>query len=144
MRNFDYPARLTPERGGGFTVRFRDLPEAITCGESREDSVAQGSDCLAEAIACRITDGLEIPPASAPRGREALISLPAPMAAKAALYVAIQETGMSKIQLARRLALDEKEIRRLLDPRHSTRLARIQEVLTALGKRLVMRLENAA
>ena len=90
MRKFDYPARLTAERGGGFTVRFRELPEAITCGDSREDALAQASDCLAEAIAGRIGDGLEIARPSAARGREVPIALPAPIAAKAAVYVAVQ------------------------------------------------------
>jgi antitoxin HicB len=70
-----------------------------------------------------------------------LVPLPAAMAA---LYLAIQEAGVSKSELARRLKLDEKEIRRLLDPRHVTRLSRIQKVLEALGKRLVIGYEVAA
>jgi antitoxin HicB len=144
MHNFVYPAKLAPERDGGFTVRFRDLPEAITCGDDRAEALAQAADCLAEAIAGRVSDGLEIPPPASPRRQEALVALPAPMAAKAALYLAIRETGLSNSAVARRLRLDEKEIRRMLDPRHATRLARIQEVLCALGKRLVLSLDNAA
>jgi antitoxin HicB len=144
MHNFVYPAKLTPERGSEFTVQFRDLPEAITFGENRAEALAQAADCLAEAIAGRISDGLDIPHPSAPRRQEALIALPAPMAAKAALCLAIRETGLSNIAVARRLGLDEKEIRRMLDPRHATRLSRIQDVLARLGKRLVVSLDSAA
>jgi antitoxin HicB len=39
------------------------------------------------------------------------------MAAKAALYLAMREAGISNVQLARKLGCDEKEVRRMLDPR---------------------------
>ena len=144
MRNFVYPATLSPEKRGGVTVQFLDLPEAITSGKDRADAVAQAADCLDEAIAGRIVDGLEIPEPSASRRRQVPVPLPAPMAAKAALYLAIKESGVSNVELARRLGFDEREIRRILDPRHATRLARIQQVLEALGKRLVVSMDSAA
>lgn len=152
MRTFAYPAVLTPEKKGHFTVQFPDLPEAITSGRNLADALAQAADCLEEAIAGRISDGLDIPEPSAPRrkrgsrasGKDAVVLLPAAMAAKAALYLAIRAAGVSNSELARRLDVDEREIRRLLDPRHATRLARIQQVLEALGQRLVVSLDSAA
>lgn len=144
MRNFVYPAILIPEKRGGFTVRFPDLPEAITSGRDRTDALVQAYDCLEEAIAGRISDQLEIPEASMPRRRQVLVALPAPMAAKAALYLAIKDASLSNSELARRLGLDEREIRRMLDPRHATRLARIQTVLEFLGKRLLVSMDSAA
>jgi antitoxin HicB len=151
MRTFAYPAVLTPEKRGHFTVQFPDLPEAITSGRNLADALAQAADCLEEAIAGRVSDGLDIPEPSAPRhkrgsraGKDAVVLLPAAMAAKAALYLAIRAAGVSNSELARRLDVDEREIRRLLDPRHATRLARIQQVLEALGQRLVVSLDSAA
>lgn len=144
MRNFVYPAILIVEKKGGFTVQFPDLPEAITSGKDRRDALLQASDCLDEAIAARIADQLEIPQPSAPRRAQVPVPLPAPMAAKAALYLAIREASLSNSELARRLNLDEREIRRMLDPRHATRLARIQQVLESLGKRLLVSMDNAA
>ena len=61
MRSFVYPANLSPEKGGGFTVQFPDLPEAITSGKDRADARLQAADCLEEAIAGRIADGLGVP-----------------------------------------------------------------------------------
>ncbi len=144
MRSFIYPADLTLEKYGALTVQFPDLPEAITSGKDRGDALFQAADCLEEAVAARIADELEIPEPSAVRRRQILVPVPAPKAAKAALYLAVQEAGVSKSELARRLKLDEKEIRRMLDPRHATRLSRIQKVLEALGKRLVIGFESAA
>ncbi len=144
MRRFQYPAILTPEQTGGFTVRFVDLPEAITSGIDRRDALVQAAECLEEAIAGRITDGLEIPEPSPPRRNHVLITVPAPMAAKSALYLAMRDANMRQTELARRLACDEKEVRRMLDPRHPTKLPRIQQAIEALGKRLVVSLEGEA
>jgi antitoxin HicB len=144
MRSFIYPASLRPEKRGGFTVQFPDLPEAITSGKNRADALLQAADCLEEAIAGRITDGLDVPVPTVARRKYFQVALPAPMAAKAALYLAIQEAGLSNSELGRKLGLDEKEIRRMLDPRHTTRLSRIQKALDFLGKRLVVSLDNAA
>ena len=44
----------------------------------------------------------------------------------------------AKLQLARRLGVDEKEVRRLPGPHHGSRLPRIAEAVQALGKRLVV------
>lgn len=144
MRSFIYPATLRPEKRGGFTVQFPDLPEAITSGKDRADALLQAADCLEEAIAGRIADGLDVPVPTVKRGNHVHVTLRAPMAAKVALYLAIQEAGLSNSELGRKLGLDEKEIRRMLDPRHATRLLRIQMALDFLGKRLVVSLDNAA
>lgn len=144
MRNFAFPVKLHPEARGACTVQFRDLPEAVTSGTGRRDAILQASDCLEEAIAGRISDGLEIPLPSKPRRGEVLITLSATIAAKAALYIAIKEAGLPNTQAAQRLGVDEKEIRRMLDPRHATQLARIQQALALLGQRLVIALERAA
>lgn len=145
MRTFKYPAKFeTGENPENLIVTFRDVPEAITQGHGENDALWQAADCLEEAIAGRIADGRPIPKPSRPARTERLIPLPAPMAAKAALYLALKEAGMSNVQLARKLGCDEKEVRRMLDPRHPTKLPRIKDALAALGKRLVVSMEEAA
>jgi len=64
-------------------------------------------------------------------------------AAKAALYVAIREAKISKMELARRLHCDEKEVRCLLDPRHPSKLPRIESALAAVGQKLAVGLQAA-
>ncbi len=145
MRTFVYPARFERcDKSGVLVITFRDVPEAITQGNGDKDALWQAGDCLEEAMAGRIADGREIPKASRAARGERLIPVPAPMAAKAALYMAMREAGMTNVQLARKLACDEKEIRRMLNPRHPTKLPRINEALDALGKRLVVSVEEAA
>ena len=144
MRTFIYPASLRTDHDGSYTVRFRDLPEAITGNRNRAQALAQAPDCLEEAVASRIADSEEIPEPSAARARDVLIPLPAPMAAKAALYLAIRQAGMSNVELARRLKIQEGEIRRMLNPRHPTKIVRIHTILQALGKRLLVSMDTAA
>ena len=65
-------------------------------------------------------------------------------AAKLAIYQAMREKGVSQVELARRLGCDPKDIRRLLDIMHRSRLDRLEEALAALGKRLVVEILDAA
>ena len=46
-----YPATLTPDPDGGFTITFRDVPEAITEGDSREEALLRAQDALKSALA---------------------------------------------------------------------------------------------
>lgn len=143
-REFTYPVTLTPEESdGGFVATFEDVPEAITQGETLTEALAEAADALEEAIAGRIRRGDSIPEAS-PAADRPQVSVPAQTAAKAALYLALKETGISKSELATRLECDEKEVRRLLDPRHPSKLPRIQKALSVLGKGLSIRLVDEA
>ena len=144
MQSFVYPVKLTPDKeDGGFVVTFRDLPEAITQGENLKDALSEAVDCLEEAMANRIVMDLSIPPPSNRKKGEYLVLLPVQMSAKAALYLTMKEGGISKVELAKRLHCDEKEIRRLLDPRHSSKLPRIEAALATIGRQLVIGLQEA-
>ncbi len=135
MRQFTYAVKLTPDKDdGGYVVTCRDLPEAITQGETVENALAEAADALEEAIAARIDDGREIPAPSSPKRGERPVSVPPSMALKAAVYLAVQEAGISNSELARRMNLDEKEARRILDPHHPTKLPRIEAALSVLGR----------
>jgi antitoxin HicB len=140
-----YPASFVPEEEvKGFHVRFPDLPEALTCGDDLADTFVQAADCLAEAIAGRIARGNEIPePSKATRGQH-LISVPLAIAPKLALYLALRQQRMTNTELAKRLGVSETVIRRMLNPKHDTKPEKIQAALLALGKRVVVRFEDAA
>ena len=145
MRDFIYPARLTPDaEASGYVVNFRDVRGAVTQGDDLVGALAEAQDCLDEAIAGCISRGDELPVASRPRRGERLIPLPALMAAKASLYLAMRSSATSNVKLAKLMGCDEKEVRRMLSPRHQTKIARIQEALRLLGKRLLVAFDDAA
>lgn len=139
MKKFIYPASLhKDEKDGGFVVKFIDFPEAITQGENIEDALYLAYDCLEEAIANRIVRKLDIPAPSPIKRNQYPITLCVQMAAKAVLYITMKESGISKVELAKRLNCTEKEVRRLIDPHHFSKIPRIEAALFVLGKRLTL------
>jgi antitoxin HicB len=141
METLAYAVRLEPAKEGGYVVTCRDLPEVVTQGDDIEEALAQASDAMDEAFAARIDDGEDFPETSAPRRGEYVVAPSSDLSAKAALYLAMKEAAISKAALARTLQVDEKEVRRLLDPHHPSKLPRMEEALRALGKRLVLSLQ---
>ena len=138
-----WPARFLRQPDGHILVRFPDLPEAVTEGEDVADARLQAVDCLAEAIAGRINDHEPLPPPAALPGAEA-VALEPVLAYKAALYAAMRTSGTTRIGLAKRLGIDEKDVRRLLDPRHrGSRLPRLIEALAACGVNVGVALTGA-
>ena len=140
-----YPASFLPEEDGqGFHVRFPDLPEALTGGTDLPDTQEQATDCLAEALAGRIVRGDVIPnPSRIKRGQHP-VSVPLYLAPKLALYLAMRQSGLRNTDLAKRLGVSETVVRRMLDPKHDTKPAKIQSALAVLGKRIVISFEDAA
>ena len=118
MSAYRYPAEFTPAEEGGFVVTFPDVPEAITQGETVEECIKDATDALDEALTGRINSKMDIPRASSPHPGQYLISVPMQTALKAALYEEVTKLGWSKVGLASRLGVDEREVRRLLDPHH--------------------------
>jgi antitoxin HicB len=143
MKRFQYPVMLTAADEGGYVVTCRDLPPLVTQGEDEQDALAQAADAMDEVFATYMLDGAEFPEPSKARRRERLVAPPAETVAKAALYVAMREAGISKMELAKQLGVDEKEVRRLLDPHYGSKLPRIAEAVSLLGQRLVIGLEPA-
>ena len=84
-------------------------------------------------------DGLEIPLASRTKRGERTVAVPVHTALKAALDLAMRERGITRVELARRLRIDEKEARRMLDPDHATKAERLEQALAVLGRHAELR-----
>ena len=136
---FSFPVTLTTDEvDGGFTVTFRDLSEAITQGENIEDALNEAADCLEEAIANRVLRRLPIPIPSEANENEYLVTTPLQTSFKASIWLAMQEKNINQTQLAKNLNVDEKEVRRILNPSHNTKLETLERSLLVLGKRPVL------
>ena len=142
MNRFQYPVKLTTSKEGGYVVTCRDLPQLTTQGEDERDALEQAADAMDEVFATYMIEGIDFPGPSKAKRREYLVAPPAETMAKAALYIAMRQAGISKIQLARQLGVDEKEVRRLLDPHYGSKLPRIAQAISLLGQRLVIDLET--
>ena len=141
---FIYPAIIENDGAGHFLVTFPDILFAATEGKTIEEALIEAQDCLETAIASCIKDKENIPVPSKIKKGEYSIRLAAQTAAKAALYVAVLKSEITNSELARRLGTNEKEIRRMLDPWHPTKLPRIELALSSLGYQLSVTMGAAA
>ena len=136
MRTYEYPVLFARAPEGGWVITCRALAEAISQAEENEDRIEVAAGCIQAALEARMEDGEALPLPGKTRAREVLVAPPIDTIAKAALYEAMRESKVSKSDLARRLNVDEKEVRRMLDPGHGSKIPRIAEALNSLGKRL--------
>jgi antitoxin HicB len=61
--------------------------------------------------------------------------VPITTALKAAVYLAMRDGRVSKLELARRMQVDPKEAHRMLDPKHPTKVPTLERALHVLGRR---------
>jgi antitoxin HicB len=128
---YSYGAILVKGEDGRFMAYFPDLPEAVTDGADEAEALAEATDCLSEALASRIVDGEEIPPAIEP-GQHRIFPDPT-VALKVALYAALRRRDMTVADLADLLRMgDWHQAARLIDPKRSTKLTTLIAALDAL------------
>jgi antitoxin HicB len=139
-----YPATLTAGTEGGFTVTFRDVPEAITEGDNREEALLRAEDALESALAMYVAAKEPLPKPSAAQPNEAMVPLSALGMAKTALYDAMREQRVGNAELARRLRWHLPQVARVLDLRHSSKMEQVEAALAALGLRLIVDVARAA
>jgi antitoxin HicB len=132
--------RLKAADEGGFIVNFPDFPEGWSQGDDREEALAQAADLLETIVANYMAEGWDLPEPSPARGRP-LVRLAPLVAAKAGVYRAMQQAGLDKQELARRVGIAPEAVDRLFSIHHETGLDRIEAALTALGWRLVVAVE---
>ncbi len=138
-----YPFTLTPDEDGRLVVAFPDVQGASTDGADEAEAVANAFDCLTAALIGYIRSREPIPRPSAARGRRTVV-LPPLVAAKLALYSAMLQQRITDAGLADRMGKSEAEVRRLLDLDRRSDIGQIEAALAELGKRLEIRVRDAA
>jgi len=144
MSSFAYPARFRRDEASRVVVGFPDFPHAHTDGRDLQDALEEAIDCLGSVLASHIAAKREIPAPSQVKRGQRLVPVPLWIAGKLALYLAMREQGITNSALARRLGVRETVVRRMLDPNHETRSEKLQAALSAIGKRVIVAVEDAA
>ena len=137
-----YPVDLSPDAGGRIVARVSDVAGCVTDGSDRAEALTEAADALEEALAAAMTGREEIPLPGSFNDRP-LVSPGAVMAAKVALYIAMRESKATNVSLATRLGCAESEVRRMLDPKHPTKIGRLEQALAVFGRRMVITVEAA-
>ena len=139
MKAYAYRAQFEPgERRGNIVVSFPDVPEAITQGRGEADARSMAEEALGLVLLSYLQHGKALPKPRAKARGLIDIGVAPDVAAKLAVLESFTAAGITKSELARRIGKDEKEVRRILDPKHPTKLPALTAALCALGKRLVV------
>jgi antitoxin HicB len=152
--NLLYPASFEPQPDGGFTVLFRDIPEAITEGDTLDEALLHAQEVLSMCLRGRIEDGQPIPlptispenpaPAKPTKTKTKGITtrLVAPDAqAQSAALLRLARAGRPLSELARALDTSWAAAQRLENPRHWPSLKQLDRAAKVLGRRLVLSFE---
>lgn len=138
-----YPARFDPADEGGYTVTFRDIPEAITQGDDLEEAQSMARDALVTAMEFYFESGRTVPSPSKPAKGEHLVELPASVAVKVALLNARLATGARPADVARAIGVKPQEMTRVFDFSHATKIDTVAAALAAMGYELELNVRPA-
>jgi len=133
-----YPARITTEEDGGYTIQFVDLPEAFTEGDTEEETLFNAAEVLNLTLRGRVEDGLPLPAPS--QGVEDAYYIAPDARTQAALLLRQARGDRSYAEIARALETSWDVAKRLENPNHWPSLKSLDRAAAALGKRLVLSL----
>jgi antitoxin HicB len=139
MKAYAYRALFEPgNRRGNIVVSFPDVPEVVTQGRGEADARTMAEEALGLVLLSYLNRGKPLPKPRAKSRSLVDIAVAPDVAAKLAVLESFAAAGITKTELARRIGKDEKEVRRILNPKHPTKLPTLIAALRALGKRLVV------
>jgi len=137
---FAYPVTLKADgKTGGFVVSFKDIPEAITQGETKEEALRMAAEALETAMDFYVENSRIVPEPSKTKRGQKCVELPASVSAKVLLLNEMVKQKVRSAELARRLQTTPQEVNRLTNLRHTSRIDRIAGAMKALGKTLEVR-----
>lgn len=131
-----YPAHFKAADEGGFVVTFRDIPEAITQGETEAEAMEMAADALLTAMEFYFEDKRQVPTPSDALDGEVMVPLPASVWAKVLLLNEMLKQKVTASDLARRMGKTPQDIQRLTNLAHATKIDTIAEAIEKLGRRL--------
>ncbi len=135
---YAYPCKLTADEAGGIVATFPDVPEAITGGKHRAETLALAEDALATALAGYVHEKRDIPAPTMLKDGQVPVPVPPIVASKLALYSAMRIQHITKMELASRLGVSEAAVRKLTNPDHRSHMNQVQKALKALGHNLTV------
>lgn len=137
-----YPAKLTRDENS-YLVTFRDIPEALTEGDTHEDAIEMGEDALLTAMDFYFEDNRRVPMPSRKQKGEVYISLPMSASTKVMLLNALLEGQISQVELAKRMSLSPQQVTRIVNLEHSTKIDTLEKAFKALGKEMKVAISGA-
>lgn len=132
-----YPVMIKKD-GDGFLAKFPDIPEALTGGDTREETLKLAQDALITAFEFYFEDQRLVPEPSKAKKGQALVHVPASVWAKVLLLNTMLSENVTQAELARRMGTRKQEMQRIINLHHPTKIDQLDNALLALGKEIYM------
>src|ERR1017187_5101536 len=143
--HMEYAALFEPAEEGGFVITIPDFGWGFSQGETEVEARQMAAALLQTLVQEHIRKRETLPRPSKRRGSQyRFVRLSALQGAKAELYMAFLASRMRKAELARRLGIPKTNVDRLFDLDNHSRLDQIEAAFAALGKRIVLEVQDAA
>lgn len=96
--HLEYPVTLQSLENGTVMAKFVDVPEALTCGRDEKEALRLAR----EALVLALTEGYmtakrSVPKPSKPKRGQHTVTVPPLVAAKLAVYQAMLEDGVTRL-----------------------------------------------
>lgn len=130
-----YPAKLAKDEDG-FVVTFKDIPEAITQGDTYDEAIEMAEDALLTAMDFYFEDNRQVPSPSKLEKGEVLINLPISAATKIMLLNTLLEKRVTQAELAKLMGIRPQQVTRIVNLEHTTKIDTVEKAFRALGREL--------
>ncbi|MBF0213021.1 MAG: type II toxin-antitoxin system HicB family antitoxin [Magnetococcales bacterium] len=131
-----YPALLEPQEPRGFFVRFPDLEDTFTEGETEAEALRNASEVLTAMLGWRMESGNPLPDPSV--GVKGAWYIAPDAKTQAAILLRRARENQPMAEVARAMETSWAAAKRLEDPRHWPSLKQLEKAAATMGKRLVL------
>lgn len=139
---YQYPLELH-EESTGVWLSCPDIPEMNASGDTLDDALVEALDGMESALSLYVEQRRKIPAASAPQAGSQVLRLPALTVAKIMLWNAMLDEGVTRAELARRLACSRQVVDRLVDFIHGSKIEQVERALAVLGLHITLSVQAA-
>ncbi|WP_219097561.1 type II toxin-antitoxin system HicB family antitoxin [Pseudomonas sp. UMAB-40] len=139
---YSYPLEIHNDPDG-LWLSAPDVARMYGVGDTMEQAMASALDGIETAFSLYVEEGAPIPLPSAPAEGQAVLHLPALVAAKVALWNAFLKSGLSKSEFARRMGVARVQVDRMIDFLHHSKIEHLERGLSILGQRIELSIRAA-
>ncbi len=136
--NLIYPVTFKTYSSGQVGAFFTDVPGAITSGATEIEALDSAQDALVVALSGYLDDDRPLPTPSKPKRGQRVVVVPPRVAIKLSIYEAMRQQKMTQAQLGDLLGVEGRQVRRILDLDHESKLSHLEAALAAVGLRMAV------
>lgn len=134
-----YPVLLEPQKPKGFFVRFPDMDDTFTGGETEDEAIFNASEVLTAMLGWKMDNGHSIPEPSMDVSGARYVAPDAKTQAAILLRRAREDCSMTEV--ARAMDTSWVAAKRLENPHRWPSLKQLEKAAATMGKKLVLSFE---